>query len=134
MSQELSIIDPLKPFLFSGLAGCGATYCTLFIDTIKLRFQILSHNQKSKAHSTHIIARELMVNEGIFSLSKGLTTAISRQLLYSTSRIGLYKSMVDYQTSNRGFIDYTDKAIFSLVSGLIGTLFAAPADLILTRF
>ena len=62
-------------------------------------------------------------------------SAILRQVLYGTVRLGLYKTIADnYKRNNGKDLSLFGKMGASAFSGFIGSLFGNPADLCLVRF
>jgi len=78
----------------------------------------------------------MMKKGGFKSFYKGLDSAMLRQITYATIRFGLYRYLYDYyRAKNEGKnLSTTAKAVLSLVSGWIGSVFGNPADVSLVRF
>ena len=71
-------------FLYGALSGCIAEILTIPLDTIKVRMQL------DRSLSIKDTLKILMVEGGMISLFAGLQPALLRQLLYSSSRYGMY--------------------------------------------
>ncbi|AFZ79341.1 oxoglutarate/malate translocator protein, putative [Theileria equi strain WA] len=129
-----SYVSPCVPFALSGISGCMATVCIQPIDMVKVRIQVhASHSQV--AMSPIRVFSHILRNEGILSLYKGLDAACARQLLYTTTRLGLFRSASDHikHKNNIKTIPFYQKCGLSMVCGAIGALVGNPADLALVR-
>jgi len=52
----------------------------------------------AKASTSPItIAKDILKNEGVKSLYKGLDSALVRQATYATARLGIYNTLSDYR-------------------------------------
>jgi solute carrier family 25 oxoglutarate transporter 11 len=121
-------------FAFGGISGSTATLFIQPIDMIKVRIQLLSE-LGHKNLNPFKVGRDIIQKDGMFSLYRGLDSAIVRQLFYGTTRLGLFYSFLDhFKTQNNGS-DPTivQKSISSFFAGGIAALVANPADLILVR-
>ena len=83
-------MEKVQPFIVGGCSGSLATCIIQPIDMIKTSIQI--QNEKGKASIPHII-RSIYSEHGIRGFYKGLDSAILRQLMYGTVRLGLYRQM-----------------------------------------
>ena len=101
---------------------------------VKVRIQLRG---EAKATTSPIdVAKEIYRDGGIKSFYKGLDSALLRQAVYASLRIGIYFSINDYlkknvtngETPGAGY-----KAITSLAAGAIGSAIANPCDLALVR-
>jgi solute carrier family 25 oxoglutarate transporter 11 len=140
MSQTPNATAPKKQpstilnFALGGISGSTATLFIQPIDMIKVRIQLLSE-LGHKNLNPFKVGKEIMQKDGLFSLYRGLDSAIVRQLFYGTTRLGLFYSFLDhFKTQNKGS-DPTivQKSISSFFAGGIAALVANPADLILVR-
>jgi solute carrier family 25 oxoglutarate transporter 11 len=78
--------------------------------------------------------KELRAKQGLSVLYRGLDSAIFRQLVYSSARLGSYNSAVSYwEGKNQRSTTKIEKSIFSILSGLIGALVGNPFDVALVR-
>jgi solute carrier family 25 oxoglutarate transporter 11 len=82
------------------------------------------------------VAKDLFKNEGgLKGLYRGYDSAIMRQCVYTTTRLGIFYSLVDNIKEKQGGKNLSafQKAYCSLTAGGIGSLVGTPADLILVR-
>lgn len=86
-----------KPFLVGSLSGSIASATIQPIDTVKVVIQ----NRREAAGkgvavtNPFVVAREVVSENGVLALYKGLDSAILRQFVYCGIRLGLYKSLED---------------------------------------
>lgn len=121
-------------FIFGGISGCLATCVVQPIDMIKTQIQIASESGSSKV-SPIFIAKEFIKQNSFLALYKGLDSALLRQVLYTTTRFGIFYTLNDaIKNRNKGKPASTlEKVLAALTAGGIGAALANPADLILIR-
>lgn len=121
-------------FFFGGFSGCLATCVIQPIDMIKTQIQLASEGGASKI-SPITIAKNFVQENSFKALYRGLDSALLRQVLYTTTRFGIFYSLNDYfKSKNKGSpISLPQRMFAALVAGGIGAGFANPADLILIR-
>lgn len=67
-------------------------------------------------------------------LYKGLDAALTRQIFYTTSRLGIYNKMFNgWKQSKGGDLTFAEKSVCSVTAGFIGSIIGTPPDLILIR-
>jgi len=127
----------LLNFLIGGLSGMAATSVIQPIDMVKVRIQVKSeHGEKNLSPFT--TAKDIIKNEGgVKALYRGLDSALLRQAVYATMRLGLYFSISDHlkerkPASNQNLTGL-EKAGASLAAGAIGSFIGNPCDLALVR-
>lgn len=127
-------VAPCVPFALSGISGCMATVCIQPIDMIKVRLQVYASHSQVAMSPLRVFALMLR-NEGFFSFYKGLDAACARQLLYTTTRLGLFRSISDYikHKNNVKTVPFYQKCGLSMFCGAVGALVGNPADLALVR-
>jgi solute carrier family 25 oxoglutarate transporter 11 len=80
------------------------------------------------------VGRELIKENGLAYMYKGLDSAIVRQLFYGTTRLGLFYTFIDYwKKKNPPEPTLFQKSISSFFAGGIAAFVSNPADLILVR-
>ena len=132
-SEPRSVPTALN-FLFGGLSGCLATCVVQPIDMIKTQIQLTSESGSSKI-SPISVAKNFVAENGAKALYRGLDSALLRQVLYTTTRFGIFYSLNDYlKNKNKGKpATVLQKIGCALTAGGIGAAIANPADLILIR-
>ena len=74
--------------------------------------------------------------KGLKSFYRGLDSALGRQLVYCTGRIGIYFSLGDYlknEVNGGKHMTSFQKTYVSLIAGGIASMIGTPTDLILVR-
>ena len=82
----MPFLDAVGPFICGGLSGCCATTVIQPVDTVKVRIQL-----SPTPVSPIALGREIIRKEGARALYSGLDSAILRQVLYGTTRLGLFR-------------------------------------------
>lgn len=81
------------------------------------------------------LAKKLVAEEGFLSLYKGLDSSLMRQATYTTTRLGIYRSLFNKREEfYNGPIPLHEKVLITLFAGFSGAVVGNPADLILIRF
>ena len=130
----------IKDFAFGGLSGMIGTAVIQPIDTVKVRIQLVGESrglgQKGTSFNTSpfAVARGILSKEGVRGFYRGIDSALFRQATYCTARLGIYKTIYNRRMKEKGRVVFHEKALFSLVSGFIGSLIGNPSDLALVRF
>lgn len=139
-----SFLDMIQPFAIGGFSGMTATCFIQPVDMLKVRIQIKGEQiSLAKAAGQPIVGsvspfsvfREILANGGVGAFYKGLDSALTRQLFYTTSRLGIYKTVFNKMKANQGGKDlsFGQKAICSMTAGFFGSIIGNPADLALVR-
>lgn len=136
-SNKPSLWSYAQPFVVGGLIGCFATTTLHPIDLVKVRIQITSEITGKTGHKGNIsplfIAREVYKTSGVLGFYKGLDAALARQVLYTTTRMGIYKTLFDHVSATDGFVSPLKKIGCALTAGFIGSVLGTPADVVLVR-
>jgi len=142
MKQHVSAPSPsywtyAQPFLVGGFTGSLATTILHPIDITKVRIQITSEILGKAKGSNHIspieAARQIIKEGGFRSLYKGLDAAVLRQVLYTTTRMGVYTTLFQYIKEKEGSVSTGKKIASALTAGFLGSLIGNPADVALVR-
>jgi len=87
-----------------------------------------------KEHATIFHAAYNVVNkEGVRGLYKGISASFCRESTYSTMRLGLYEPFKNLVGAKREDAPMYLQAVAGLCSGLTGSMFTNPADLLKVR-
>jgi len=127
----------MQPFIVGGFSGCIATTTLQPIDITKIRIQILSETF-GKAGDTRAIsfmkaAKQILREDGIRGFYKGLDAALLRQLLYTTTRMGVYTTSFEKIKEREGSVSTSNKIKCALIAGFLGSALGNPADVALVR-
>ncbi|CDI79133.1 mitochondrial 2-oxoglutarate/malate carrier protein, putative [Eimeria acervulina] len=137
-----SALSKARPFIVGGLSGCIATCCIQPVDMVKVRLQLVGEGGAKASTSPIQVLRNVLKNEGVLALYKGLDAGIIRQLTYSTARLGLFRVFSDRLKEMSRSADPTapppplplwKKAAAGLAAGGVAAAFGNPADLSLIR-
>lgn len=141
-----TVWESLRPFVFGGISGMSATSCVQPIDNIKVRIQTVSEQEgmKSRESSTSNLKKvetgifttgsQMLKNEGIGSLYKGLDAGLLRQCCYASVRLGAFKYLSEKIEHSGHEMNTSERFALALTSGLIGSVIGNPLDLTLVRF
>ncbi|KAG5324989.1 M2OM protein, partial [Pseudoatta argentina] len=123
--MSTSIQDAKVPkfinFVIGGMSGVIAQTVTHPMDVIKIRMQV---------------SIPYVLHDGVCGFYAGLSAALLRQLTYTTSRLGIYTTLLDKIYSNPqhfGYLNYVTMISFGMIAGVIGSFIGTPTDLILIR-
>lgn len=124
----------MQNFLIGGASGMFATTIIQPIDFIKVQIQVRSE-MKNKNLSPISIAKEVYKETGTLkTFYKGLDSALLRQAVYTSTRLGLFYNIKDKITKKTGKQPTViANASASLFSGAVGSFVGNPADLALVR-
>ncbi|KAK0606253.1 hypothetical protein LWI29_035695 [Acer saccharum] len=135
---EISFIET---FFCSAFAACFAEFCTIPLDTAKVRLQLQKKTTTEDGVSepkyrgllgtVATIARE----EGLSALWKGIIAGLHRQCIYGGLRIGLYDPVKSFLVGGDfvGDIPIYHKILAALITGAIAIAVANPTDLVKVR-
>ncbi|KAL2557522.1 Mitochondrial uncoupling protein 2 [Forsythia ovata] len=128
-------------FAISAFSSCFAEFCTIPLDTAKVRLQLQKRATLGEAVGVSkyrgllgtiaTIARE----EGLFALWKGIIPGLHRQCLYGGLRIGLYEPVKAFFVGSYyvGDVSLFSKILAAMVTGAIAIAVANPTDLVKVR-
>ncbi|CAJ1940237.1 unnamed protein product [Sphenostylis stenocarpa] len=143
----------VKGFVEGGIASVIAGSSTHPLDLIKVRMQLQGETPPSNLRpalafhrsSVHAppakvgpiaVGIKLVQQEGVAALFSGVSATILRQLLYSTTRMGLYdmlKKKWSDPNSTSGTMPLAYKITAGLIAGGIGAAVGNPADVAMVR-
>jgi len=75
--------------------------CIMPVDTVKVRIQCAGESG-GKPLSPFAVARQVMAEDGVVGLYRGLSAAWARQMVYGSSRIGLFRVLSDEAKARSG--------------------------------
>lgn len=121
-----------KPFLTGSISGSFATCCIQPMDMVKVRIQVAA--AEGKATSPFAIGGNMIKNEGFLALYSGLSAGLTRQVIYTGARLGLYDTFCDLAKSpGEKNIGIMKTAGCAVTAGGIAAIIGNPADLSLIR-
>ena len=111
--------------------------------TIQLKSEEISNAKKAgKPISADVspgsAIKEIYASGGIRAFYRGLDSALMRQVFYTTTRLGVYKTVFEEvkrrnKLEGRNDLSFGQKALCASFAGFVGSLVGNPADLILIR-
>src|SRR4051794_7228450 len=119
----------MQNFLIGGASGMFATCIIQPIDFVKVQIQVRSE-MGSKQLNPFKITSEIYKESGYRTFYKGLDSALLRQALYTSTRLGLFYSIKDYIVKKTGKEpSMRVNMLASLFAGAVGSFVGNPADL-----
>lgn len=132
----MELLSAVQPFLAGAIAGVTATTAIQPIDLVKTRLQLSGEGTLGKPPSPFAVARQILATSGPGGFYVGYSAAVTRQLVYGSARLGLFRIFSDRLRAQRGGekpLPMTLKIAAGLASGAIGSVIGNPADLALVR-
>eukprot|EP00397_Hematodinium_sp_SG-2012_P050578 GEMP01058854.1.p1 GENE.GEMP01058854.1~~GEMP01058854.1.p1 ORF type:complete len:300 (+),score=64.05 GEMP01058854.1:41-940(+) len=121
-----------KPFVTGSISGCMATCCIQPIDMVKVRIQLNASAGNSVSPVT--VFSDLVKSDGFFSLYRGLSAGLTRQVVYTGARLGLYDIFTEKaKAPGESKLPTWKVALCALSAGGIAAVIGNPADLSLIR-
>lgn len=116
----------------AGVAAMAASSMTHPLDVIKTRMQIIEGGSKAGMLG---IGQDMLKNEGFKALQKGIEACWLREIVYSSMRLGLQEPIRNIMVGDtpKDKISFSMKLLSGSMSGLIGSFFGNPADVLRTR-
>lgn len=122
-------------FVTGGLAGACSALLVQPMELVKNRLQMSGAGgiQKDYRNSWDVV-RKVYKYEGVLRFYNGLGASIVRQLMYTTTRLGIYQYYFDtYKRANGCVPSLLTCAGYGLIAGAAGALVGTPADVVLVR-
>jgi len=122
-----------KPFVTGSMSGMFATCCIQPMDMIKVRIQLGAAEGGSTSPFT--IASTMIKEEGFMSLYSGLSAGLTRQVVYTGARLGLFDIFTEASKDKAydSVPGFAKKSFCALGAGGIAAVLGNPADLALIR-
>lgn len=133
---------PLLPFVRGGIAGVLSWLIIHPADVIKVRMQLSTTsaptsttNPNSPSPYRGIIhaAQHISRNEGISAMYSGLSAALTRQITYTTLRLGLYTTLRDAVSDEQGHLSIWSKFGVGIVAGGFASAVSNPVEVAMVR-
>jgi solute carrier family 25 (mitochondrial oxoglutarate transporter), member 11 len=128
-------LKPALPFIIGGSSGMIATTCIQPLDMIKTRIQL---TQGSIKPTPITVVKDVLARGKITDLYDGLSAGLLRQVIYGTSRLGLFFTFEDVlkrraETTPGATYGFKERGAAGLVAGGIGAMIGNPAEVCLIR-
>jgi solute carrier family 25 oxoglutarate transporter 11 len=131
MAADSPVWKACKPFATGSCAGMIATSCIQPIDMVKVRIQLLAGT--AEAAGPVSIASSMLKSEGIGAFYTGLTAGLTRQVVYTGARLGLFDQFTGMVKKPGQPLSFAENAGCALTAGGLAALVGNPADLALIR-
>jgi len=120
-----------KPFVTGSISGCLATCCIQPIDMVKVRVQVGA--AEGGVTNPIAITQAMLKDGGVGSFYKGLSAGLTRQVLYTGARLGLYDIFTEKASVPGQKMPFWKTTACALSAGGIAAVIGNPADLSLIR-
>jgi len=128
------VIPNAAKFALGGLAGMSATLFVQPLDLVKNRMQLSGEGGTARAYKNSFHAITSIVKaEGITGIYTGLSAGLLRQATYTTSRMGIYASLLEKFSKDEKSLGFFTKAAIGIFSGGIAAFIGTPAEVALIR-
>jgi len=131
MAKDNPVWKATQPFVTGSLSGMFATCCIQPIDMVKVRIQLQAGTADAAGPLT--VAANMLKNEGLGGMYKGIDSALTRQVVYTGSRLGLFDYFSGMAKGPDGKVPPLKSAGCALAAGGIAAVIGNPADLALIR-
>lgn len=132
----LEFLLPVQPFVAGGIAGCIATTVIQPVDYVKTQMQLQGEGERTATRVSPINVARATYNEfGFTRFYTGITAAWTRQIVYGSARLGLFRVFSDeLKVMHHGApLPVWEKIGAGLAAGALAALIGNPADLALVR-
>lgn len=134
MVKEARPQNHFLPFIRGGLSGVLSWLVIHPADVVKVRMQLAGEGTSHTPYRGFIhAARSISRIEGISAMYSGLSAALTRQLSYTTLRLGLYSSLRDHFANTDGTISMSYKFALGTAAGGIASAISTPVELSMVR-
>jgi solute carrier family 25 oxoglutarate transporter 11 len=113
------------------MAGMFATCCIQPVDMVKVRIQLTAGTADAVGPVT--IASNMLKNEGFSAFYTGLSAGLTRQLVYTGARLGLFDKFTAAAKTPGQPMSFATNSLCALSAGGIAAVLGNPADLALIR-
>jgi solute carrier family 25 oxoglutarate transporter 11 len=133
MAKDNAVWKATKPFITGSMSGMFATCCIQPMDMIKVRIQVGA--AEGGATSPFAIASNMIKNEGFLAMYSGLSAGLTRQLVYTGARLGLFDIFTEKSKDKQyDWVNgFAKKSFCALTAGGLAAIAGTPADLALIR-
>eukprot|EP00549_Striatella_unipunctata_P001779 CAMPEP_0118674576 /NCGR_PEP_ID=MMETSP0800-20121206/965_1 /TAXON_ID=210618 ORGANISM="Striatella unipunctata, Strain CCMP2910" /NCGR_SAMPLE_ID=MMETSP0800 /ASSEMBLY_ACC=CAM_ASM_000638 /LENGTH=294 /DNA_ID=CAMNT_0006569787 /DNA_START=23 /DNA_END=910 /DNA_ORIENTATION=+ len=126
MSSDKKIPKPVI-FASSGLGGCIGWSIVHPANTLAVRWNLASMQNKTFS------IRAMVQESGWMSLYDGLAAGLMRQVVYATTRFGLFETFRDKLHEIRGKTDFSSRVGVGAVTGGIAAYLSCPMEVAVVR-
>ncbi|KAI0562096.1 Mitochondrial carrier [Gracilaria domingensis] len=122
------------PFVRGGISGVLSWLVIHPADVVKVRMQIAGEGTKETPYKGFLQAARLISrSEGVTALYSGLSAALTRQISYTTLRLGLYSSLRESYVQDGRPISMGTKFAIGTAAGGIASAISTPVEVSMVR-
>lgn len=126
--------NPAAPFLRGGISGVISWLAIHPADVVKVRMQLAGESPSNPHYRTFSHAlRSIARTEGVAALYSGLSAALTRQVTYTTLRLGLYASLRDAWAERHGSVSVAGKFVSGTLAGAVASAVSTPVEVSMVR-
>jgi solute carrier family 25 oxoglutarate transporter 11 len=129
--------EDLLRVAIGGASGVISTAVIMPIDTFKVQIQVQSEALGLAGQGGQVgylrLAQRIIRDRGLASLYGGLSSALARQLFYTSARLGSYSILKARLASESGPASFFARVGLSILSGCLGAMVGNPFDVVLVR-
>ena len=131
----MAALHAAQPFLAGAIAGVTATTVIQPMDFIKTRLQLAGEGVRGPSTSPLSVIASTYKSGGIPAFYAGLSAAWLRQIVYGSTRLGLFRVVSDAaaRRAHGEPLPFVVKLAIGLTTGGFAAFFGNPADLALVR-
>ncbi|XP_015371018.1 PREDICTED: mitochondrial 2-oxoglutarate/malate carrier protein-like [Diuraphis noxia] len=131
--QKKKVLPFYVNFSIAGLSGMGSAVFVHPLEVLKFRMQLSGEKGATSDHKSSIHAITNMARkEKLSGFYKGITANFVRQLIFTSTRVGCYTSLVD-ELKKRGQGTVMNNAIASMSTGALAAFISTPTDIAMVR-
>jgi solute carrier family 25 oxoglutarate transporter 11 len=134
-SSTKATVPHWAKFAMGGMAGMGATLFCQPLDLVKMRMQVSGEGGSQRFYKNTLDAVvTILRTEGVTGIYTGLTAGLLRQAMYTTSRMGMFHSLMDHISEHGSTnVELTTKIGIGMFSGGVSAFLACPAEVAMIR-
>ena len=133
--QRQGFVQGAAPFVRGGVSGVLSWLVIHPFDVVKVRMQLAGQGSTHTPYQGFVHAlRTIGASEGVGALYGGLSAALTRQVTYTTLRLGMYTSLRDrWAERHDGQVTMSAKFSIGMVSGGIASAISTPVEVSMVR-
>jgi solute carrier family 25 oxoglutarate transporter 11 len=120
-------------FAIAGLGGASGWMFVHPMDLLKTRLQLAGQANPGAATSLGSVVRGIYAGEGLLGFYSGLSAALTRQITYTSARVGLYDVIREQVTVKGEELSLVTKLGVGLSAGAIAAFACNPIEVCLIR-
>ncbi|XP_020287425.1 mitochondrial 2-oxoglutarate/malate carrier protein-like [Pseudomyrmex gracilis] len=119
-------VPTFAKFMIGGISGVIAQTVTHPMDVLKICMQVSRSSLRKAILRIH-------KKNGIGGFYTGLSGGLLRQMTYTTSRLGIYMTLLDVGERHFGRLNYATMFGLGMTAGVMGSFVGTPTDIVMIR-